>query len=190
MKIFSFIFIFIFSSSVFAQDLIVSNFIVNCFEYDSANTNFNKGLRIMGIGEFFFNKKAYAKAIPYYQEALTMIPDNSAIAFRLGEIYQKEKLWKLSTLYYQEAIYLMQKPVNFSKSQLLSYIARIRIAQIAYQSQKFEESKKLVEELRLEESVMKSLYPQAWEEFTVFFDKIYPSSAVRTEISNSKRSIK
>ncbi|MGL4563138.1 MAG: tetratricopeptide repeat protein [Brevinema sp.] len=184
MKKISILIIVLLRAAIFAQDTELSTFLVNSFAYSSNNTNFNKGLRLMGIGEYFFNKKIFTKAIPYYQEAYTLISNDSSIPFRLGEIYEHEKLWKLATLYYEDSIKLSAQSENFAKSQLVTYIAHIRIAKIAYKANNREKALQLVSFLRDEQSIMKSLYPTAWDEFTNFFDPLLPDTATRTVLSN------
>ncbi|MGL4387827.1 MAG: tetratricopeptide repeat protein [Brevinema sp.] len=185
----SFLVLFI-HSFIFSNEVNLEGFSVNSFQYSENNTNFNKGLRLIATGEYFFNKKMFPKALPYYQEAFSLISNDSSVAFRLGEIYEHEKLWKLATLYYEDAIKLSEKQENFAKSQLLSYIARVRVAKIAYQSGDKEKTRSLITLLRAENSLIQSLYPEAWEEFSSFFDNLLPENAVRTSIPPTKKSNK
>ncbi|SFB69231.1 TPR repeat-containing protein [Brevinema andersonii] len=158
--------------------LAAQDYTVNGFSYNNASPNFNKGLRLKGIGDYFFKQKAYAKAVPYYQQALELIPNEADIAFNLGRIYQEEKLWRLAELYYNETIALFAKSENFDKSQLHAYLARVRMAQVKYAQKDNKAALIIINELRKEESLMRSMYPEAWELLGSSFDKVFPVSAV------------
>lgn len=151
---------------------------INGFQSNINDRFLTKALRLQGIGDFFFKKKSYAQAVPYYEEALELMPKEADLTFKLAKIYQHEKLWRLALLYYESTIELLKDPANFGKSQLNSYISRIRIAYIYYlKGDKIEAQNKL-KEIRLEQSLIFSSYPEAWEELKVF-DEIYPESPIR-----------
>ncbi|MGL4677031.1 MAG: tetratricopeptide repeat protein [Brevinema sp.] len=151
---------------------------INGYQVNSVNGNLNKAIRLQGIGDFFFKKKAYAQSIPYYEQALQLIPQEADITFRLAEVYQNEKLWRLSILYYNTTIDLLKEEVNYGKSQLNSYIAEIRIAYICHLQNNKDETLKRLEKIREQKSLLISLYPEAWEELKNF-DSIYPETAIR-----------
>jgi len=155
-------------------------FSINGYLY-STNNNFKKGLRLKEIGNFFYRKKAYAQSIPYYEKALKYIPTEADISFQLAEIYYKKKLWRLSELYYSETIELLKNPMNFGKSQLNSYLSQIRIAKIYHIQNRKEVLKQTLINLRKQESTLKSLYNKAWDEFTNYFNDIYPKTAIRSD---------
>ena len=159
------------------------NFSINGYDFDQQNIDYNKGLRLQGIGEFFFKKQSYAKSVPYYQEALKWLPTEADITFRLAEVYQNQKLWRLAILYYEETRELLKNKVNFNKSQLNSYIANIRIAYIYHLQGDKEKSIALLTSIRKDSSLLLSLYPEAWEELKKF-DDIYPASATRKNLTN------
>ena len=158
-------------------------FSINGYDFDQQNVDYNKGLRLQGIGDFFFKKKSYAKSVPYYQEALQWLPTEADITFRLAEVYQNQKLWRLAILYYEETIELLKNKVNFNKSQLNSYIANIRIAYIYHLQGEKEKSITLLNSIRKENSLLLSLYPEAWEELQKL-DDIYPAAATRKNPTN------
>ncbi|MGL5255273.1 MAG: hypothetical protein ACRC9L_09825 [Brevinema sp.] len=150
---------------------------VNGFDANTVDTKFVRGLRLKGIGDFLYNKKAYAQAVPYYQQAQELIPMEADIPFMLGKIYQRENLHRLAELYYQQSIELFQKSENYGKTQLRSYLARIHIAEV-YQAQGLKERAfAAVSALRKEEGLIKSSYPQAWEQLESTVGKIYPAEA-------------
>jgi len=126
--VFNIVLLFLLVAPVFSNTN--QQFSINGYDFNQQNIDYNKGLRLQGIGEFFFKKKSYAKSVPYYQEALKWLPTEADITFRLAEVYQTQKLWRLSILYYEETIELLKIKVNFNKSQLNSYISNIRIAYI------------------------------------------------------------
>ena len=170
-KILVFFFLIACVSPLSAQETTVNGFSA------STNANFVKGLRLKGIGDFLYNKKSFAQAVPYYQQALDLLPTEADIPFMLGKIYQRENLYRLAELYYKQSIELFQKPENLGKTQLKAYLARVHIAEI-YQAQglrdkAFEE----VASLRKEEGLIKSSYPQAWEQLESNVGKVYPSEA-------------
>lgn len=154
---------------------------INGHEGDVTNPDLTKGVRLQGIGDFFFKSGAYAKAVPYYEEALSLLPLEADITFRLAEIYQKEKLWRLSILYYEKTMELLKEPVNFGKSQQNEYIAEIRIAYI-YHLQGDDKAKEMLREIRKSKSLLASTYPDAFEELKIF-DSIYPEVPTRKNIS-------
>lgn len=156
---------------------------INGFQSDTRNRFLTKALRLQGIGDYFFKKKSYAQAVPYYEEALELMPQEADITFKLGKVYQQQKLWRLSILYYQNTIELLLKPVNFGKSQLNSYISRIRIAYIYHLQGNTDESQSSLKKLREEQSLIFSSYPEAWEELKIF-DMIYPELPTRKNIEN------
>ncbi|MGL4394235.1 MAG: tetratricopeptide repeat protein [Brevinema sp.] len=180
MRIINSFLLLLFHSISFASPVDKDSFLVNSFQYQTQNTNFHKGLRLIATGEFFFNKKLYSRSLPHYQEAFSLISNDSALAFRLGEVYEFEKLWKLSSLYYEDAIKLSALPENFARSQLLSYIARVRLAKISFQSGDTNKTQSLIKTIRSERSIIQSLYPEAWKEFSDYFDELLPETAVRT----------
>ncbi|MGL5955980.1 MAG: tetratricopeptide repeat protein [Brevinema sp.] len=151
---------------------------INGYQINSLNGNFNKAIRLQGIGDFFFKNKAYAQSVPYYEQALQLLPQEADITFRLAEVYQNEKLWRLSILYYMTTIDLLKEQVNYGKSQLNSYIAAIRIAYIYHLQGNKDEALDRLEKIRGEKSLLISLYPEAWEELKIF-DSIYPETAIR-----------
>ncbi|MDK2818377.1 MAG: tetratricopeptide repeat protein [Spirochaetota bacterium] len=169
------ILVFLLTTPIFAK---TNSFSINGYDFDQQNINFNKGLRLQGIGDYFFKKKSYAQSVPYYQEALELIPTEADITFKLAEVYQNQKLWRLSILYYRDTIELLKKKVNFNKSQLNSYIANIRIAYIYHLQGDKDQSITLLNSIREESSLLLSLYPEAWEELKKLND-IYPTTAVR-----------
>ena len=143
----------------------------------STNANFIKGLRLKGIGDFLYNKKAFAQAVPYYQQAFDLIPLEADVPFMLGKIYQRENLYRLAELYYKQSVELFQKPENLSKTQLKAYLARVHIAEI-YQAQGLRDKAfEAVSALRKEEGLMKTSYPQAWEQLESNVGKVYPAEA-------------
>ncbi|MGL5720983.1 MAG: hypothetical protein ACRCY4_01075 [Brevinema sp.] len=150
---------------------------VNGFNADMPDSNFVKGLRLKGIGDFLYNKKAYAQAVPYYQQAFELLPTEADIPFMLGKIYQRENLHRLAELYYQQSVELYQKPENLSKTQLKAYLARVHIAEI-YQAQGLRDKAfEAVSSLRKEEGIMKASYLAAWEQLESNVGKIYPAEA-------------
>ena len=169
------ILVFLLTTPIFTK---TNSFSINGYDFDQQNINFNKGLRLQGIGDYFFKKKSYAQSVPYYQEALELIPTEADITFKLAEVYQNQKLWRLSILYYRDTIELLKKKVKFNKSQLNSYIANIRIAYIYHLQGNKDQSITLLNSIREESSLLLSLYPEAWEELKKLND-IYPATAVR-----------
>lgn len=151
---------------------------INGFSFDKQSQQVTKAIRLQGIADFFFKKKSYAQSLPYYEQALEILPKEADITFRLAELYQHEKLWLLSELYYKQTIDLLKEEVNFEKSQLNGYISRIRIAKLYHLQNNPEKSRSLIQEVRREASVIESTYPKAWEEL-LEFEKIYPSIAIR-----------
>ncbi len=137
---------------------------VNGYINSDNNPNFNKALRLQGIGDFFFNKGAYAQAVPYYEEALELLPKDADIPFKLAQIYQRERLWRLAVLYYESTISLLKEQENFGKSQLNSYISRIRLIEIEQSQNNRAEARKLLTEIQREKSLLRGMYPQAFEE--------------------------
>lgn len=158
-----------------------TNFLVNGYRYDATNTNYNKAIRLQGIGDFLFKNKSYAAALPYYEQTLALLPSEADSTFKLAEIYQLEKLWRLSVLYYEETIKLLQKDVNLGKSQLNRYISCIRIAQVYHAQGDSEKARNLIIEIRKQVSLLQSSYPEAYEELS-FFDTIYPITPIRQVI--------
>ncbi|MGL4366943.1 MAG: tetratricopeptide repeat protein [Brevinemataceae bacterium] len=177
------IFLFVFVSIIHAQSN--SSFTVNEYQFDPNNKNFNNGIRAKAIGDFLFNKKSYSQAVTYYEKALQNISNEADIPFKLAQIYENQKLWKLSILYYQQTITLLKNPINFGKSQLNSYLSQIRIAKIHHLNKQTNETKQIVQQLRQEQSILQSLYPEAWLEFNNYFNQIYPEFPIRVTTSSN-----
>ena len=160
-------------SPLCAQETMVNGFSTST----GTNANFVKGLRLKGIGDFLYNKKAFAQAVPYYQQAFDLLPTEADIPFMLGKIYQRENLYRLAELYYKQSIDLFQKTENLGKTQLRAYLARVHVAEI-YQAQGMRDKAfEAVASLRKEEGLMKASYPQAWEQLESSVGKIYPAEA-------------
>ena len=77
------ILVFLLTTPIFTK---TNSFSINGYDFDQQNINFNKGLRLQGIGDYFFKKKSYAQSVPYYQEALELIPTEADITFKLAEV--------------------------------------------------------------------------------------------------------
>ncbi len=168
-------------SPTYSQDNTNDDFFINGFSFDKENSNYNKGIRLQGIGDYFFKGKSYVNAVPYYEQALTFLPSEADITFNLAEIYKNEELWRLAMLYYEQTIELLQLPVNFGKSQLNVYISRIKMAQIHHLKGESDKARKLVTEIRKESSLLESSYPKAYKALS-FFDDFYPAMAVRKSL--------
>ncbi len=159
----------------FADDKTI---LINGYQGRVNSQSLNKAIRLQGIGDFFFKKKSYAQAVPYYEEALSILPKEADITFKLAEIYQHEKLWRLSILYYENTMELLGDQVNFGKSQLNSYISRIRIAYIHHLQGNTNQAIEDLKEIRKELPLLISSYPEAYKELQIF-DTIYPETATR-----------
>lgn len=168
-------------SPLFAQEYTVNGFVYGGASLPENAADFNKGLRLKGIGDFLYNKKSYSQAVPYYEKALKAIPTEAEIAYRLGRIYQNEGLWRLAELYYLQTIDMFQKPENYAKTQLQAYLARVHIAEIYYAQGKTQKALATVAELRKEEGLLTSLYLPAWERLEESFGTVFPSAALRTK---------
>ncbi len=184
----SFVLIFCFFNLSFSQINDDNSVLINGYQGTTDSPTLNKAMRLQGIGDFFFKKRSYAQAIPYYEEALLLLPKEADITFKLAKIYQNEKLWRLSILYYENTISLLQEQVNFGKSQLNSYISKIRIAYIYHQQGEKNKSIAALEEIRKEKSLLISSYPEAYRELLVF-DNIYPETPTRKIIQTNQKGL-
>ncbi len=151
----------LFFAPLYAQNTVQS---VNGYINRDDNPEFNRALRLQGIGDYFFKKKMYPQAVPYYEQALAIVPTEADITFKLAQIYQHEKLWRLAVLYYEQTIESLKQQENFGKSQLNSYISRIKMIDIMYLQNEADQAAEKLEDLQKEKSLLEALYPAAYEE--------------------------
>lgn len=139
---------------------------------------FNKGMRLKGFGDYLYNKKSYAQAVPYYQQALELIPTEADASFNLARIYHGEKLYRLAELYYNQSVENFEKLENYGKTQLKAYMAKVHLAEIYHEQGLRDKTLAALAELRKEEGILKTMYTPAWDILEANLGKVYPSEAV------------
>ncbi len=156
-------------SPAYGQNTVQS---INGYINRDDNPEFNRALRLQGIGDYFFKKNMYPQAVPYYEQALAIVPTEADITFKLAQIYQHEKLWRLAVLYYEQTIESLKQQENFGKSQLNSYISRIKLIDIMYMQNEIENAVSHLEEIQKERSLLEALYPAAFTELEILENKM------------------
>lgn len=165
----------ILTAPIFCQD-----YVINGYEHPAASdpVKFNRGMRLKGFGDYLYNKKSYAQAVPYYQQALELIPTEADASFNLARIYHGEKLYRLAELYYNQSLENFQKPENYGKTQLKAYMAKVHLAEIYHEQGLRDKTLAALAELRAEEGILKTMYTPAWDMLEGNLGKVYPSEAV------------
>ena len=146
---------------------------VNGYRVVGAEKNQIIGLRFKGIGDWLFNKKAYSRAIKYYENAFRYLPNEADVYFKLGEIYFIEKIYYFASEYYRLAIEKYAYPENFGKSKKYTYLAQIGEGLSLYRSEQIEKAQKIASELSKEENSIKVNYPDVFTKLQYFYREVW-----------------
>ncbi len=123
--------LFCFFQPAFAQDDLPVKEKLNVNGYNFFNSIDTKqiiGLRLKARADLYYNKKKFANAIKYYEEASRYLPGEADIFFNLGNIYKEEAIFNMAAVYYKMAYEKYLLPENFNKTQKYYYFSLIRYA--------------------------------------------------------------
>jgi tetratricopeptide (TPR) repeat protein len=113
----------IFCEEVKEREISINGYYIREFSKETA-----VGLRAKALGDFYFNKGKYTKAIHFYENAIKYLPNEADLYFNLGNIYASQKVYPLAIHYFKLATEKYTLPENFGKTQKNFYLSLIRYA--------------------------------------------------------------
>ncbi len=155
---------------------------VNGYQFFVLDTSQIAGLSAKATADLFYRKKAYAKALKYYEEAVKLLPNEADIYFNIGNIYVHEEVYSLAASYYKKAMEKYMLPENYGKTQKFYFLSLIRYGFCLYKEKDREDNKEkaraVVKELMDREIEIKTNYPDVVPEMEKFYKLMYGTTAV------------
>jgi len=155
---------------------------VNGYQFFIMDTTQIAGLRAKATADLFYRKKAYAKALKYYEEAGKLLPNEADIYFNIGNIYAHEEVYTLAATYYKKAMEKYLLPENYGKTQKFYFLSLVRYGFCLYKEKDREENKEkaraVVQELLDRESEIRTNFPDVVSEMEKLFKLMYGTTSV------------
>lgn len=174
--------IFSFFSLAFSEEVANREVSVNGYYVMSFSKDVLLGLRSKAIGDMYYNRGNFTKAIKYYEKAIKLLPNEADVYFNLGDIYAENKVYNIAIVYFKKASEKYTLPENYGKTQRNFYLSLIRYAFLLEKMKDYEDNHKRAMEVAGEISryrgEIESKFPEIIPELNKLYMLIYGTTEV------------